>query len=69
MFIETYADVYSHARFVRCLSKVDYDKLRAESERYLRRSQDVAHAAGIANAYNRSGGKGTVNTLQLTLLD
>lgn len=68
-FLRVYGDTYNRDRFIKRLRGISYEELRDEARRQQRKSSDIAHALAIAKAYNRSGGKGTVDPRLLTMMD
>ena len=69
VFLQEYGGGISRERFVKRLCSVGYEELRDEARRQQRSSSDIAHALAIAKAYNRGGGRGTVDARLLTLQD
>lgn len=69
VFLREYGGDYNRDRFIKRLRGVGYEELRDEARRQRRSSSDIAHALAIVKAYNRSGGKGTVDPRLLTIQD
>lgn len=69
VFLREYGSDYNRDRFVKRLRGVGYEELRDEARRQQRTSSDIAHALALVKAYNRSGGRGTVNPKLLTIQD
>ena len=69
VFLREYGDDYNRERFVKRLRGIGYEELRDEARRQQRSSSDIAHALAITKAYNRSGGRGTVDPRLLTIQD
>ena len=67
VFLATYGDEYNRERFIRKLSPMSYEKLHEDARRR-GSSRDLAHAVSMTKAYNRSGGRGSVDERKLTLL-
>jgi hypothetical protein len=68
-FLKEYGEAVSRERFVKRLRGVGYEELRDEARRQQRSSSDIAHALAIVKAYNRSGGRGTLDPRALTIQD
>lgn len=69
VFLREYGDDYNRDRFIKRLRGVGYEELRDEARRQQRSSSDIAHALAIVKAYNRSGGRGTVDPRLLMIQD
>ena len=69
VFLREYGDDYNRDRFIKRLRGVGYEELRDEARRQQRTSSDIAHALAIVKAYNRSGGRGTVDPRLLMIQD
>lgn len=68
-FLKEYGDAVSRERFLKRLHGVNYDDLRDEARRQQRSSSDIAHALAIVKAYNRGGGRGSLDPRILTMQD
>jgi hypothetical protein len=68
-FLREYGEAVIRDRFIKRLRSVSYDDLRDEARRQQRSSSDIAHALAIVKAYNRSGGRGTLDPRLLTVRD
>ena len=68
-FLREYGETVIRDRFVKRLRGASYDDLRDEARRQQRSSSDIAHALAIVKAYNRSGGRGSLDPRLLTMRD
>ena len=67
--VTEYGDAINRERFVKRLRGASYDDLRDEARRQQRSSSDIAHALAIVKAYNRGGGRGSLDPRFLTMKD